>query len=345
MVRVLKQYWQHGLVAGLMLMLAIASPLLAQNKVGTTAGQFLKIGVGPRAESMGEAYVAVANDVSSIYWNPAGTATLQENQIQFGYNDWFMDVVYNHAYGAFPVPRFGTVGIQVSSLTMGDMKVRTPEKQEGTGEYFTASDITMGLNYARSLTDRFAIGFNFKYIGENIWHMNAHSFALDVGTLFTTQFNGMRLGMSISNFGSKMQMSGRDALVKYDVAPELYGNNPNINANLQMGQWSLPLIFRLGVAMDVIKSNFITTTVAMDAIHPNDNTEYVNTGVEVKFLNNVFLRAGYKSLFNDRYAERATVGAGVRLNLFSGSSIMIDYSYSDVNYLMPIQRFAVSLGM
>ena len=47
---------------------------------GTTAADILKIGVGARAIGMGEAYVAQADDVSSLYWNPAGLALMQERQ-------------------------------------------------------------------------------------------------------------------------------------------------------------------------------------------------------------------------------------------------------------------------
>lgn len=321
------------------------APLSGQNKVGTTAAQFLKIGSGSRASAMGDAFVALSNDASGIYWNPAGTARMNENQFQFGYSDWFMDLVYNHAHAAFPIPRIGTLGVQVAGISMDEMKVRTEEQQEGTGEMFRAGSITMGLNYARNLTDRFSIGFNFKYIQENIWHMSASTFALDVGTIFTTRFNGMKLGMSISNFGPKMQMSGRDALVQHDPAPFIDGNNPNINAYYEMDRWSLPLLFRLGVAMDVLQTDFMTTTVAMDAIHPNDNSEYVNLGVELKFLNNIYLRGGYKSLFNNRFTEGATGGAGVRLDLPTGAAIMVDYSYTSVQYLMPVQRFTVTVGM
>lgn len=329
----------------IMVAFTFSNPGFGQNKVGTTAGQFLKIGVGPRASAMGEAFVAVANDATAIYWNPAGTARVGENQVHFGYNDWFLDLVYNYAHAAFPIPRVGTIGVQVTSLTMDEMKVRTEDQQEGTGEYFDASNLSMGLNFARNLTDRFSIGFNFKYIQEQIWHMKASSYALDVGTLFTTQFNGMRLGMSISNFGSKMQMSGRDALIKHDPDPFIEGNNDQINAHYDMDRWSLPLIFRVGLAMDVIESKFLTTTVAVDAIHPNDNYEYVNTGIELQFMNNVYLRGGLKSMFNDRFTEGATAGAGVRLDLYNASSIYVDYSYTDSEYLMPVQRFSVAIGM
>lgn len=328
-----------------LLTLAFTHTGFGQIKTGTTAAQFLKIGIGARASAMGEAFVAVANDATAIYWNPAGTARIGENQVYFGYSDWFLDLVYNNAFGSFNVPRVGTVGVQVTSLTMDEMKVRTEEQQEGTGEFFDASDLSMGLNFARNLTDRFSIGFNFKYIQQQIWHMKASSFAIDVGTLFTTQFNGMRLGMSISNFGSKLQMRGRDTLIKHDPDPFIDGNNDQINAHYDVDRWSLPLIFRVGLAMDLIESKFLTTTVAVDAIHPNDNYEYVNTGIELRFLNNIYLRGGMKSMFNDRFSEGATFGGGVRLDLFSGTSIYADYSYTTTEYLMDIQRFSLSIGM
>ncbi|MCK7521899.1 MAG: hypothetical protein MZV64_31575 [Ignavibacteriales bacterium] len=56
-------------------------PNLGGQRAGISAFQFLKIGVGARGVAMGEAYVAVANDASSLFWNPAGLAQMTENQV------------------------------------------------------------------------------------------------------------------------------------------------------------------------------------------------------------------------------------------------------------------------
>jgi len=337
------------------LLVITVSMSYGQYKGGTTAASFLKIGVGSRAVGMGEAYVAMSQDASGLYWNPAGIAQSGGGEIMFLRNNWIADIAVNYMGVIFPLYGVGTVGMSITSLTMDDMKVRTVLEPDGTGEEFTASDLALQLSLARALTDRFSIGFNFKYIQESIWHSKASAMAVDVGTLFRTQFNDMRLGMSISNYGSSMTMNGRDARRYYDPAPNFEGNNDAVPVYYAMDAWDLPLIFRVGVAMDVIEVGVTKVTVAIDAIHPNDNYESINMGAELSVLNKYFLRAGYKSPFVEtnraisateleRREEGLTFGAGFDLPLFgSASGLRFDYAYAEFGRLNAAQRMSMSL--
>ncbi len=327
----------------------------AQYKGGTTAAQFLKIGVGSRAIGMGEAYVAMSADASGLYWNPGGISRAQGAQLMFGYTGWIADVNINYFGVIVPLYGLGTVGVSLTSVTMGDMIVRTEEEPDGTGEQFSASDLAMQLSYGRSLTDRFSIGFNFKYIQQQIWHMSAMGVAMDVGTLFRTQFNDMRLGMSISNYGTSMTMSGRDALIRHDSDPNAEGNNDQIRGDIGMEAWDLPLIFRVGVAMDVLEMGVSKLTVAVDALHPNDNYESINMGAEFNVLDRYFIRAGYKSPFVEtntslestnleRREEGFTFGAGIDIPIPGGGpGLKFDYAFADFNRLGDVQRFTLNL--
>ena len=268
----------------------------AVSKVGTTAAQFLKIGVGARAISMGGAFVAVANDVTGLYWNPAGIARLYRNEAILLHTEWLADVNFDYAGIAFKMGNAGTIGASITSVSMADMMVRTELEPEGTGEFFAAGDIAGSIAYARNLTDRFSIGFNAKYIHQRIWHTSSSGFAIDVGTLFTTQFKDMKIGMSISNFGTNMKMSGRDTREFIDINPDANGSNDKIPSNLQLDSWALPLIFRVGISIDPIRTDKHRLTVAVDALHPNDNRERLNIGAEYALKNSVFLRAGLKSV-------------------------------------------------
>ena len=127
--------------------------------------------------------------------------------------------------------------------------------------------------------------------------MNAQGYALDIGTLFRTEFNGMMIGMSISNFGTSMKLEGKDVFVNYDEAPQFGGSNERIPAYKKTDEFPLPLLFRVGIAMDLLKNSRNQLTIAADAAHPNDNTEYINLGLEYSFRNKVALRFGYKNLF------------------------------------------------
>ncbi len=313
-------------------------------KVGTTAASFLGIDVGPRASAMGSAYVSVANDASSMYWNPAGIAKLNNVDAMFSNSRWIADLSFNYAGVVMPLGSFGNLGVNATFLNMGQMERTTILQPEGTGELFDAASYAFGLAYARNLPDQFSIGINAKYITERLYNTSAGGFAVDVGALFDTHFNGIQLGMSISNYGSKMQLDGRDLQIQHDIDPGANGNNPNINARLQTDQFDLPLLFRVGVSADLLKgalnSNLI---VSADALHPSDDVESINMGAEYTFNDMISLRAGYKGLGAKDAEQGLNYGAGLHYVL-AGTILYVDYAYIDFGDLSAVHMFGVRLG-
>ena len=333
-------------ILGLVLLLA-AVPVLGQKvtKSGTTAAGFLNIDAGARGVGMGSAYVSVGEEVGSMYWNPAGIARLKGPEAVFSNTRWIADIAYNYAAVAVPLGQFGTVGVNAAFLTMDEMVRTTVLEPEGTGETFSAGSYAFGLSYARKLMDRFSIGFNVKTIQERIYHSSARGIAFDVGTLFDTQFEGMKIGMSITNYGTKMRMDGRDMLIQTDIDPSVSGNNQNINANLQTDAFDLPLLFRVGVSVDVLKglwgSNLI---VSVDALHPNDDVESVNVGAEYTYKGLVALRCGYKSLFSRDSEEGLCFGGGLQYRVVGTTAVHLDYAWGDFGVLKDIQKFSVGMS-
>ena len=196
----------------LALLLISYSQIIAQGvtKKGTTAAAFLGIDVGPRAVAMGSSFVSVANDVTAMYWNPAGISQIDNFNATFSNTKWIADLSFNFAGLVFPLEGIGNFGLNATFLTMDQMERTTIENPDGTGEMFDAGSYAFGLSFARNLTDQFAIGFNVKYINERLYHVSADGFAVDVGAMFDTGLEGLTLGMSISNYGTKMQLDGRD---------------------------------------------------------------------------------------------------------------------------------------
>ncbi len=312
-------------------------------KTGLTSATFLSIEVGPRSKAMGGAFVGLADDVSALYWNPAGIAKAEEKSIMFSHTEWLADISFDFAGATFPIEGFGTIGAFITSLTMPEMQVRTVEQPEGTGQLFGASDLALGISYARTLTDRFSVGANFKFIRESIFNSSASTVAVDFGTLFRTDFNDMIIGFSISNFGGDLQLSGIDTQVEVDISPNEFGNNDRIFANLETEGFQLPLTFRVGVAMDVLKSESNRATVVVDGIVPNDNAQFVNVGGEYVFSEFLSLRAGYRALFLEENEEGLTFGGGLKQKLFGETTLQLDYSYGDFGLLDKVQEFALTI--
>lgn len=311
------------------------------SKTGLTAATFLTIDIGARAKAMGGAYVGLADDVSALYWNPAGIAMAQETGLMFTHSEWIADINFDFAGATFPIEGFGTIGAFITSLSMPEMKVRTVAQPNGTGEIFDASDFALGLSYARFLTDRFSVGATFKFINQSIFNSDATTVALDFGTLFRTDFNNMVIGFSITNFGGDMRLSGPDTEIEVDISPNEAGNNDRIIAELQTEDFQLPLLFRVGVAMDLVKTEQHKATFAVDGVVPNDNDQFVSVGGEYVFADFLSLRAGYRTLFLDDSEEGVTFGAGLKKKLFGETTFQFDYAYGDFGLLDNVQEFSI----
>jgi opacity protein-like surface antigen len=314
------------------------------SKRGTTAAPFLNISQGARATSMGSAFVAIADDPSTIYWNAAGLARLENNGVLFDHTQWIADVKYNFLAGVLNLGDFGTLGVSFITSDMDEMNVTTVDAPGGTGETFSVSDVAFSIAWAVNLTDNFSIGFNPKIISQTIWKMSATAFAVDMGVLYNTPFQGITLGMSITNFGTKMEMQGQNSIILVDLDEENGGNNDKIPSNLQMDAWDLPLGFKVGVSYTPIISDVHKVIMAVEASHPNDNYESVNLGGEYTYDNMFSIRGGYKSLFLDDSEESFSIGAGFRQNLVGNINIRFDYSYTDFGRLVDVQKFSLGIN-
>jgi hypothetical protein len=314
------------------------------SKKGTTAAPFLSIGQGARAIAMGSAFVGVVNDVSSIYWNPAGLTKTEGINVLFDHTLWLADIKYNYFAASYNLGSYGVIGFSFTGSDIGEMNVTTIDKPEGTGETFSATQGALSLAYAIQLTENFSIGFNPKFIYESIWKMNASAFALDLGVQYVTPFDGAILAMSISNFGTSMQLLGNSNLVLHDLDPENSGNNGKIPAYLETNSWALPLTFRVGVAYQPIKTEMHKITLAVDAMHPSDNYESINVGAEYAYNDFVFFRGGYKSLFLDTSEESFSVGFGIKQLLIGNVAMKIDYAYQDFGRFSDIQKFTLTVS-
>ena len=324
--------------------------IYAQNNVATTSAAFLEIGPGARSLGMGSAYVSVGDDASSIYWNPAGMASVINPQVQSYYTPWLVQTQFYYNTAVVPMGQFGSIGLSFTAVTMDEMMVRTVEEPEPDvyGQKFDAGNIAMGIAYAKKLTDRFSFGFQTKFIQESIWQMKAQGFAVDIGTIFVTK-RDLNIGMSISNYGGKMGMEGVNTLVDIDIDETIYGNNDRIDGYLSTSQWPLPLIFRFGLSKEFTLSPIINCLVAVDAIHPNNNPEYLNIGFEYSLMDIIFIRTGKShtlyTLGDSTVSEHGfSFGAGVKYQIPRGPLLNIDYVLTQFGVFNNVQGYSISIN-
>jgi hypothetical protein len=304
-----------------------------QDRVGTSAAPFLGINIGGAATAMGGAYVSMITDASVIYWNPGAMSRLEQSAVSFTHTSWFLDTKYDWGAVVINVGGANAFGISMGYLDYGEENVTTVDLPEGNGQRWSAHDLFATISYSRNLTDRFSIGGSFKYIQQKIYNESSSGYALDVGLLYITHFNGMRLGVSISNFGSDMKLDGKDLLIAYDPDPNGTGNNANISSKLRTDAWPLPLFYRVGVSMNVISLAQNTLLISTDAVVPGDNSTIINVGGEFNWNQIFFIRGGYKSLMREDTQEGLTAGVGFKYYVSGIGKVSIDYAYNDYGLL------------
>jgi opacity protein-like surface antigen len=315
------------------------------SNAGTSAAAFLQIGVGARAMAMGNAGTTLSRDATALYWNPAGVASLtSQAAVTFDHTDWLVDTKLDYVGMAFRVPGVGTLGLSVLAFdAVDEQPVRTILQPEGTGEFYSASDMMMGLTYATALTNRFSAGITGKYIRETLWNESARAFAVDLGILYQTKLDGFMLAASILNFGGNMRLEGRDLRRAFDDDPKNFSNN-QLNVSLDTDQFSIPLTFKFGFGYENRITDYHRITLAADLTNPSDNNESVNLGLEYTFGNTLSLRGGYAALFERDRVSGLSFGVGVDRRLLDRVRVVAEYSYADMGFLGAAQRFTLGVG-
>lgn len=303
-------------------------PVLGGQRAGISTAQFLKIGVGGRASAMGDAFVAIANDASALYWNPAGLTQFNEHQIIFSHNKWVVDINHDFLGGVYHLDESNSFGIGLTALTMQKMPVTTEFAPFGTGEYFGFSDIAIAVSYSRKMTDQFSFGGTIKYMEETLDKLKMRGVMIDLGTFYWTGLGTTRFAVAVSNFGSNLAPDGEVILV----------GKRNVS---EWQEFSPPTVFRIGFAFEPYQDGEHTITTSIQLNHPNDNSENVSTGFEYNWNNTVFMRGGYKINVEE---QNFTFGAGINIPI-SMAQFGLDYAYSNFSRLGSAHRFSILLGL
>lgn len=305
------------------------------NKGGRTSMQFLKIGIGARQVALGEAGIALVRDVNSVFWNPAAIAGIDAFEASFSYNRWLADMNYVSGAVGGRIPGVGVVALSIASLDYGDIPEALVSSGPGTtdprtGNTFSGGDLMAGLAVAHSFTDRLSVGIGAKFLRESLFEYAVNTYAFDVGTNYDMDFKGMRLAMSVQNFGGAVSWLDED------------------QTDRQNG-YDLPLTFRVGVSTNLVgnENAFIgvggphEVTFSVESINTNDYSERWHFGAEYSFADLLTLRGGYRMNY-----EEGNWAAGFGLSpRFSSMEVRIDYAYVAYKYLDAPHRLSLTLAL
>lgn len=299
-----------ALAAALLAGSAMLCPAMAGRefeKVATVGAQFLKLPVGARGVAMGGAFTAVADDATSVWWNVGALARLEGDLIAIHHTPWFADISFSQVTYVTHIRAVpGTVAVHARSLYMPEEDVRSVLRPEGEGTTFDAGDLSLGVSYARSLTDKFSTGIGMNYIQSTLATYSASAVTFDFGTLYDTGYRNVTIGMQIQNIGSQMTFIEEPVKV--------------------------PTLFRVGMASRLIDRRMHRLILAGEFSHPPDNSERANVGTEYSFQSLLFLRAGWYYRFD---LERFSAGGGVRIPGGLARESRVDYAYTEMDGGLP----------
>jgi len=175
---------------------------------------FLLIEPGARAIGMGETYVAIADDATASYFNPAALAGQSRKKVNFTHSKWLPgladDLSYEFLAYSTPVEGWGNIGVNVALLNLGE-QIRTDERGNTQGT-FRSYDMALSAAYGADIGDNMSAGIGLKFIRSNLADQGAgiergkgvgNSFAADIGLLWKMTPE-ISFGAALRNLGPKI---------------------------------------------------------------------------------------------------------------------------------------------
>jgi hypothetical protein len=306
------------------------------NKLAQSTMTFLNIDVGARAVGMGGAFTCMDNDVSALFWNPAGAAKVKGGIVSLHHTQWIAEMKQYALAAALGTQNYGVFGLSFLIMDNGSIDRTIPDPTQPYGfsldGTYQVNQWAVGLCYGKQLTDKFSIGGQVKYafqdlsdamiaisaedtVGRNVENKEG-TIAFDFGTLYYFGFKDLRIGMSIRNFSRP---------IKYSYE-----------------SFNLPIIFKVGIAMNVIslmpEMGDHTFQLCLETVHPYDQKERIQLGGEYKFKDLFAVRLGYRSSTD---VGALSAGFGLKPAAFGGVNLILDYAFSDAGKVLgSIHRFS-----
>ncbi|MFQ5512687.1 MAG: PorV/PorQ family protein [Candidatus Krumholzibacteriia bacterium] len=303
-------------VAFVLLLGLIPAPLSA-SEPGDAGALFLRFGLGARASGMGEAFVGVAKDASSVYWNPGAMAAVLGTNAVFMHNEYFQSIRLEQAALTHET-EYGTLGLAFTGLYMDDMERFENMPSAIPLGTFSAYDVSFAVGFSRYILPNVSVGAVGKIVHENIDDLTATGAAFDAGIYHITRITGVKFAAVVANVGAKLRF-----------------NDERFSGT----KFPLPAVAKIGASFERAYPSLNGAVLAtFDVVIPNDGDAKQHIGFEFGYARRVFLRAGFKGGYD---SQGGTFGLGVKYRDF-----LFDYAVQLIsNDLGDSHRFGFSLAI
>ena len=339
----------------IIVLLLAASDLYAGGgrRNGSSGASELLIPVGARGIALGGSTLANSYGLEALFWNPANIARLEDysTNVLISHMEHIADIGVEYGAISTDIESFGSIAFSIKSLSIGDIPVTTVQNPDGTGALFSPTFLTMGLTYARMLSDRIAVGLTANLISEEIDRVSATGVAFNVGVSYSdfADLTGLSIAFVMKNIGPEMQFDGPGLLIQAET-PDL--NRSGELYKIDAAPFELPSILELGVSYqyNIDEQN----SLQLGGVFSNNNFygDEWKGGLEYGYNNLFFVRVGYFTATNmetefssssDYNTYGFNAGFGLSYDI-GGAQLMLDYAYRAVQYEGLGDNHAFSLG-
>jgi hypothetical protein len=327
-----------GIACGFLVFMLIRAeaqwlPAFGQSRIGTAGFQFLKIQPDARSASMAGNAINLVNEPGVMFWNPAGLVhgvdrpwSGQVSHLAYWSGIRMQSAALARRLGSGDVIAFG-----LRHLQTGAMPVTTEFQPMGTGQTFNATNTSMGLAYARPLTDRFALGLSLNWIYEQMPDWRVHNATVDMGFRYDIGWREMRLAVGINHFGMNVTPQGRllkPSLVRTDTLDAFESIAP-------------PTVLRLGLSGLIYRESEHKIDGVVQLNHPTDQAESLGAALEYSYRELMFVRCGYEH--QPGIGQWPSWGLGWNLPRSFGN-LRLDYAFAGRQGLGPVHRLGLAMA-
>jgi long-subunit fatty acid transport protein len=225
---------------------------LSFGQVGITSVPFLQIEPDSRAAGMGNTGVAIADNASAVFWNPAGLAYQSGNQVSITHSEWLpafnADLFYDYLVGKYHVEEIGTFGGHITYLNLGE-QLRTDETGLEQGR-FNSYELAAGVSYGLRLNDNWSLGTGFRFIYSSLAEGEVGQQSINPGS---------SIGVDIAGMYKSSTFAFMDNDASIDAGLNISNIGPGVHYTDNAQKDPLPTLFRIGWAFN--------TNLDRDGIH------------------------------------------------------------------------------
>lgn len=318
-----------------------------QDRAGTAAAPELLIPVGARDMALGGASIATTSGIEALHWNPAGLARSQTSaDAMFSTMSYLADIRVNYMAAGARFERLGSLALNIKTLDLGDIPITTETSPDGTGATFSPTFFTLGVNYAKMLTDRIAVGATTHYIVNRIERVDATAMSFSAGLQYANLggIGGLDMGVALKHIGSRLQFDG-PALLRSGQLDGL--RRPAASYKVEASSADLPSTFEIGLGYRYPAAAMGELNLSSLFRHSNFAYDQWKLGCEYVYDGFFALRGGFDyaaDAGDGTYIFGTSFGLGLDLDLGTLRDVKVDYAYTTVDFFDPMNTFSFQIG-